>query len=105
MSKSMLRILSKAMGPNTALVFITVFGSHSTVMVCSARTKRLIATIHRSTRESLHDEYKFALVQPGGGETVYPNLESVVAAIKLQPGYVEGRNRNYSKTTYKEAWL
>lgn len=103
MRKSMIDIVSKAIGPNPAVVYITVFGSRATVMVINASTRRLIATVHRyhdGVSATDHDSYK--VIEPGG-YPVYSGgvLSSAIWAIKAADGYVQGANRNYSRASYK----
>lgn len=105
MRKSMIDIVTKAIGPNPALTYITVFGSRSTVMVVNASTRRLIATVHRyHDGISALDSDSYKVVLPGG-EYLYSgrSLERTVSYLKSAPGYVTGRNRNYSRAVYKSA--
>jgi hypothetical protein len=102
MRKALIDVVAKAIGPNTALVYITVFGSRSTVMVVNARSRRLIATMHRyhdGISALDHDSYK--VVEPGGA-IVYSGsvLSSAIWAVKSADGYAHGANQNYSRAKY-----
>lgn len=101
MQKSLSDVVAKAIGPNTALVYITVFGSRSTVMVANARTRRLIGTVVRNWDDS-HQALMYTLYTDGRTIAArHLSLEIVIDALKRQPGYVSGKNQNYSKAVYK----
>lgn len=101
MRKALIDVVAKAIGPNTAITFVTVFGSQSTVMVINARTRRLIGTVTRDYSDA-HQAMIYTLY--GEGRAIiarHMGLEVVLDALKKQRGYAVGRNQNYSKAVYK----
>lgn len=102
MAQKLIDAVSKSLGHNTAVTLITTFGSHHSVMVANASTRRLIGTLVRGW--------------DGFGRTVYTlqspdyaivsqhcSLDHVVDALTRQPGYGAGKARNYSRPVYKNA--
>lgn len=99
MAQKLTDLVSRSLGANTALVLITTFGSHHSVMVANASTRRLIGTVSRGFNG---DRWQYRLTDAYGEiVTQHCSLDHVVDVLKTQRGYVAGKNRNYSRPVYK----
>lgn len=105
MNKPLIDVVAKAVGPNPAIHYVTVFGSRSTVMVVNSRTRRLIATVYRSINDGSHNYVtQYHITTPGAGTWFFgEGLESMISSLKNVNGYVQGKNQNYSRASYKSA--
>lgn len=101
MAQKLIDAVSKSLGHNTAITLITTFGSHHSVMVANASTRRLIGILVRGWDG---DRTVYTLQSPDHAIAArHCSLDHVVDALTRQPGYVAGKNRNYSRPVYKNA--
>jgi hypothetical protein len=94
----------RALGNNTALVFIHAFGSHSSVTVVNASTNKGICLIESMGYSDSHGQHRYRVSSKNETADVTESyLKTYVTGLTHFPRNCTKRNRNYSHAVLKGA--